>query len=80
MGDATDHVSDCEVGTREPAQEDAAAVATEGVEDWAESEQKGLLRYATAVPMFFCRVSVSAPAPASASVSFLRGSFLISEV
>ena len=47
VGDATDSVSDCEVGTREPAQEDAAAVATEGVEDWAESEQKGLLRYAT---------------------------------
>ena len=47
MGDATDSVSDCEVGTREPAQEDAAAMATEGVEDWAESEQKGWLRYAT---------------------------------
>ena len=45
--DATDSVSDCEVGTGEPAQEDAAATATEGVGDWAESEQKGLSRYAT---------------------------------
>ena len=47
LGDATDSVSDCEVGTREQAQEDAAAVATEGVEDWAESEQEGLSGYAT---------------------------------
>ena len=47
VGDATDSVSDCEVGTREPAQEDAAAAATEGVEDWAESEQKGLFGHAT---------------------------------
>ena len=46
-GDATGSVSDCEVGTREPAQEDAAAMATEGVEDWAESEQKGFFRYVT---------------------------------
>ena len=43
VGDATDSVSDCEVGTREPEQEDAAAMATEGVEDWAESEQKRLV-------------------------------------
>ena len=40
-------VSDCDVGTWEPAQEDAAAMATEGVEEWAESEQKGLFRYTT---------------------------------
>ena len=53
VGDATDSASDCEVGTREPAQEDAAAMARDCVEDWAESEQKGLLRYATTVPMFF---------------------------
>ena len=47
LGDATDSLSDCEVGTRELAQEDAAAMATEGVEDWAESEQEGLSGYAT---------------------------------
>ena len=47
VGDATDSVSDCEVGTREPAQEDAAAVATGGVEDCAESEQKNLFGHAT---------------------------------
>ena len=42
-GDATDSVSDCEVGTREPAQEDAVATATQGVEDWSESEKKKLV-------------------------------------
>ena len=47
VDDATDSLSDCEVGSREPAQEDAAAMATEGVEDWPESEQKGLFRCAT---------------------------------
>ena len=47
VGDATDSVSDCEVRTREPAQEDAAAMATEFVEDWAEREQKGLFRCTT---------------------------------
>ena len=54
VGDATDSVSDCEVGTWEPAQEDAAALATEGVEDWAESEQKRLVQmhHGIAVPIF----------------------------
>ena len=47
VGDATDSVSDCEVGTREPEQEDAAAMATEGVEDWARVSKKGLFRFAT---------------------------------
>ena len=42
-GEATNSVSDCEVGTREPAQEDAAVVATDDVEEWAESEQKRLV-------------------------------------
>ena len=77
--DATDSVSDCEVRTREPAQEDAAAMATEGVEDWAECEQKGLFRYATR-SRCIVSVSASAPVPASASVSLLRGSFFISKV
>ena len=43
VGDATGSVSDCEVGTREPAQEDAVVMATEGAEDWAESEKKKLV-------------------------------------
>ena len=47
VGGATDSVPDCEAGTQEPAQEDAAAMVTEGVEDWAESEHKGLFGYAT---------------------------------
>ena len=48
MVDATDFVSHCDVGTREPAQEDAAAMATGGgVENWAESEQKSFFGYAT---------------------------------
>ena len=47
VGETTDSLSDCEAGSREPAQEDAAVMAMDGVEDWAESEQKGLFRYAT---------------------------------
>ena len=42
----TDSMSDCEVGTRESAKEDVVAMATEGVEDWAESEKKSLFGYA----------------------------------
>ena len=82
MGDATDSVSDCEVRTREPVQEDAAATATE-VEDWAESEQKRLvkIRHGIAEPMFVAvSVSASAPVPVPASVSFHWVSFFISKV
>ena len=65
VGDATDPVSDCGAGAREPAQEDAAAVATVGVEGWAESEQKGLFRYATGsrCPLSVCPRPRPCPRP-----------------
>ena len=62
-----------------PIAKDAAAMATEGVEDWAEPRvsKKGCLdtprdRGAHAC----CRVSVSAPVPACASGVFSTGLFL----
>ena len=70
-----DFMSDCEVGTRELAQEDAAAMATEGVENLAESEQtiscSDTPRDRGAHVCCRASVSGSAPTPASASVSLL---------
>ena len=71
-----DYVSDCEVATREPAQEDAAAIATDGVEDWSRKACLEVPRDRGA--HVCCRVTVSASAPASASC--LRGSFFLSKV
>ena len=78
VGDVMDFMSDCEVGTRELAQEDAA-MATESVEDWPRVCKNSC----SDTPRdrgahVCCRVSVSAlvPVPASASGVFSSGLFL----
>ena len=74
-----DFMSDCEVGTQELAQEDAAAMATESVEDWPRVSKNSC----SDTPQdrgahVCCRVSVSAlvPVPTSASGVFSSGLFL----